>query len=44
MVGIIVPFLHLEIVELLILINFLQIPVSWLIDGGEIEVQTKFYL
>ena len=33
-----------KFVSLFKLANFLKIPVSWLIDEGEIEVQTKFYV
>lgn len=36
--------LDFKFVSLIKLAKFLDIPVSWLLDSGETEVQTKFYL
>lgn len=36
--------LDFKFVSLVKMAKFLEIPVSWLLDNGEKEVQTKFYL
>lgn len=36
--------LNFKFVSLFKLANFFQVPISWLLDSGEVEVQTKFYL
>ena len=36
--------LNFKFVSLFKLANFFQVPISWLLDDGKVEVQTEYYL